>query len=783
MTTKPNIIRGGKAINIGKRLYYIDGKPHELGGVDIGKNLEVEGGEVVEVKDKGLRVYSAQPILNGTSPAKLVMGGIEPDVIFNAQERFKDMNNLNDDGSKKKKMGGLSRSKDYGSKKKPYPNVNKKDFAGGGRSYPIPTKADAIDALKLAGLHGRSDVKAKVYRKYPELKKRVGGTINVNGNVVNKLLFTSSSTGDKKRAKLGTGEPGENPPIVYTDTIVPPIYGMPTIGSVRRFKYPDPNILKIISNPIYNNKSNNNYPSIDVETPAIKYYNPILVRKNNSIDSSIEGIDYNYPIYPNANLLRTVENSPNSISPIELAASGKMIPNKEYEGNDLVYKYTDSYNDLNDANPAYIALHYDDPSNLKVDTTPYAPYQWDDTQFSITPGSISRAETNRNLRGDLGNNGGYDPIEEGILQIRELGTGQSGTPEGFVWRNYTDPSSDESIVNRIPRSRNTEQQLLNWGFTPNKIYKTRRTSTSEQISDEEPSIETSGNNSSNAIPRRRSSNNSNSSTIPSRTIAEMSSTPIGFSKDNTINLPTPNIDIEAIRKNTNDLLAKREADELVRGSFKGITPEDWISLGSNLASSIGSYFVGRNRPSIDLVEPSKPIMQRPTRMVTTYNNRPEVANIEETVKRSIDDIAGNTSSSRTALQRMQRVRNAGTQAINESETRKENIEIQLRNADAVNRQSVNARNISTYNKWLADRQNIRNRQRILDAENRSGRLQNTIDLFTNVNATLQDLLSRLEQRRKFNNTLGYLQSTAPNVDDRIMRDNGVNFNYLRTIGG
>lgn len=82
-------------------------------------------------------------------------------------------------GGKIKKMagGGLSREEDYGSKKKPYPSVSKGDFAGGGRSYPIPTKADAIDALRLAGLHGRADVKAKVYAKYPELKKEFGGTV------------------------------------------------------------------------------------------------------------------------------------------------------------------------------------------------------------------------------------------------------------------------------------------------------------------------------------------------------------------------------------------------------------------------------------------------------------------------------------------------------------------------------------------------------------------------------------------------------------------------------
>lgn len=73
---------------------------------------------------------------------------------------------------RRKKLGGLSRSKDYGSDKKPYPSVKSNDFAGSGRSYPIPTKADARDALRLAGLHGRSDVKAKVYKKYPELKNK-----------------------------------------------------------------------------------------------------------------------------------------------------------------------------------------------------------------------------------------------------------------------------------------------------------------------------------------------------------------------------------------------------------------------------------------------------------------------------------------------------------------------------------------------------------------------------------------------------------------------------------
>lgn len=188
----PIVSRGGTAVPIKKNTFLLKGRKHNTGGIVIGKgknSIEAEGDEVVQITPKQLKVFSAQPILNGNSPAELVQKGAEPSKVFNAQESFKDRNGLNDDGTKKKrnmrtitgkkKLGGLSRKKDYGSDKKPYPSVKSNDFAGGGRSYPIPTKADARDALRLAGLHGRSDVKAKVYKKYPELKnkKAVLGTL------------------------------------------------------------------------------------------------------------------------------------------------------------------------------------------------------------------------------------------------------------------------------------------------------------------------------------------------------------------------------------------------------------------------------------------------------------------------------------------------------------------------------------------------------------------------------------------------------------------------------
>lgn len=178
------ITDGGNAKRIGNNTYLLRGGSHEdinetgqTGiGINVGGNeIEAEGGEVAQRKGNSLRIYSAQPILGGMSPAQAIMRGYNKDKVFNAQQRFKKNNGIKDDGSQQRN-GGLT-SKDRGSSKYPYPSVSSKDFAGGGRSYPIPTKADAIDALRLAGLHGRSDVRSKVYSKYPELRKKArGGT-------------------------------------------------------------------------------------------------------------------------------------------------------------------------------------------------------------------------------------------------------------------------------------------------------------------------------------------------------------------------------------------------------------------------------------------------------------------------------------------------------------------------------------------------------------------------------------------------------------------------------
>lgn len=195
------ITDGGNAKRIGNNTYLLRGGSHEdinetgqTGiGINVGGNeIEAEGGEVAQRKGNSLRIYSAQPILGGMSPAQAIMRGYNKDKVFNAQQRFKKNNGIKDDGSKAQ-VGGY-----YGANYPSplsllsilydkYPSVASKDFAGGNRSYPIPTKADAIDALRLAGLHGRSDVRSKVYSKYPELRKKAenGTSISLGSSYIN----------------------------------------------------------------------------------------------------------------------------------------------------------------------------------------------------------------------------------------------------------------------------------------------------------------------------------------------------------------------------------------------------------------------------------------------------------------------------------------------------------------------------------------------------------------------------------------------------------------------
>ena len=217
-----------------------------------------------------------------------------------------------------------------------------------------------------------------------------------------------------------------------------------------------------------------------------------------------------------------------------------------------------------------------------------------------------------------------------------------------------------------------------------------------------------------------------------------------------------------------------------QGKFKNLTTADWIGLGSNVAGSLASYFASR-RAINKMRGPGQPTLISANKLKTKYNINPQLDRIREDKFEAYRDIDSNTASSRVSLARKQRVRNAAGQAANELYGNKENIETNLINQDKRNQQSVRQFNAQQYNQYI-------DRKAAFDNGIREAKVTNINNLFSGINAGIQDMISRYENRKALNNTIGAMRASAPNVDDRIMRDAGVDYDEFiirkrRKLGG
>lgn len=217
-----------------------------------------------------------------------------------------------------------------------------------------------------------------------------------------------------------------------------------------------------------------------------------------------------------------------------------------------------------------------------------------------------------------------------------------------------------------------------------------------------------------------------------------------------------------------------------QGKFKNLTTADWIGLGSNVAGSLASYFASK-RAINKMRGPGQPTLISANKLKTKYNINPQLDRIREDKFEAYRDIDSNTASSRVSLARKQRVRNAAGQAVNELYGNKENIETNLINQDRRNQQSVRQFNAQQYNQYI-------DRKTAFDNSIREAKVTNINNLFSGINAGIQDMISRYENRKALNNTIGAMRASAPNVDDRIMRDAGVDYDEFiirkrRKLGG
>lgn len=685
----PNVVAGGIAQPLGNNFFYMNGRKHSQGGIDIGPSdktgIEVEGGEVVETNGNELKVYSAQPIINGISPAKLVMGGANPNKVFKAQEDFKDRNKINDDGTIKA-MGGLSRDKDYGSKKKPYPSVAKKDFAGGHRSYPIPTKADAIDALRLAGLHGRNDVKAKVYNKYPELRKKGsnGLIISISGNVKNGLLHSPSSTGGR-HDKLIDGGRRTNPDSLKADRL-----------------WSDRQINKIR----YLTDLRNSTRNIVVPTG----YKVTDIHRTN--EPGRYSLAVNIPNQDSINVNIPLRNLPASNIP---------------KGEEYIEKLIEADRKL----------------NLKSDRSNYTR-GYDGRVYYKSWVSGKSGEIN------YGTNEFYNQTRSGENAL------ENNRPQYYAERKLPLFDDGPAITSGLVRA--------GWSHGNNKGISINNTNIPNL-----PTTKSKGN-----TPRGgRSKSNQSTQSVPTKTL------PTAVYNRN---LPKVEASIPTTLPVSTSTPAKgtTSSDGKGQGKFKNLTTADWIGLGSNMTGSLASYFASK-RAINKMRGPSQPTLISANKLKTKYNINPQLDRIREDKFEAYRDIDSNTASSRVGLARKQRVRNAAGQAANELYGNKENIETNLINQDRRNQQSVRQFNAQQYNQYI-------DRKAAFDNGIREAKVTNINNLFSGINAGIQDMISRYENRKALNNTIGAMRASAPNVDDRIMRDAGVDYDEFiirkrRKLGG
>lgn len=820
---KPNVIRGGRATNIKGNLYYMSGRKHESGGIDIGKNprtgLEVEDGEIVQTSPNGLKVFSAQPILNGNSPAKLVMGGANPAKVFNAQERFKEVNGINDDGTKKKRMGGLSRSKDYGSNKKPYPSVNKKDFAGGGRSYPIPTRADAVDALRLAGLHGRSDVKTKVYKKYPDLKKkRMGGiredyptlagdyygrqeaktikalrnartnpqyqgrnlnlpTLSMNDAYGNLPVTSSNRTAiERTNAKYNT--PAVKPKTKRQSfnsafaaarkqglsefTWNGKQYGTQVAGSTKQKPAQQTTTRSSITS--------NNLPEVTITAPRV----------NSRLINQLEANRY-VPSKPKPIQEHTVKVESNTVSPVKRRSTINDKPGRiGYINNngDVIYGKSGS-NEVGDI----LSTGFDDMIeygrgvfNRKKKVGGRVVTVNGNVKSGLV---ISPSSTGEREKAAVGKD--YDfRIDTTKYKIGDTFE-YKGKQYKVTGRNAAKPIGKridkdvKAAARRDSKGARTDfrDMLERPQYTPDKIESKPKAATTRSTKVERPVQTITTTKQTKVTAPRRGSGKSKSKpaakpaepTKPAPKFADLNTIIQGI---NTRGAQTPTRieprTIEGASTNTGvpDVI---ESPRKRLALFDKLDTNDIIGLAGNIGGTVASAI--NTRKALNNMEaPSEPMYEIPAAMKTHFNIRPQISEINENTRRSMDDITANTASSRVALQRKQRLRNAGQYAKNNLYGQKENIETQLINQDRLNRQRVGSRNTAAYNDWRNRTTQFRNAIR----EQKASSLNN---MFSGINAGLQDMLSRIENRRNYNNTLGIYDATHPNTDKRLFRDKGV----------
>jgi hypothetical protein len=748
----PNVVAGGIAQPLGNNFFYMNGRKHSQGGIDIGPSdktgIEVEDGEVVETNGNELKVYSAQPIINGVSPAKLVMGGANPNKVFKAQEDFKDRNGINDDGTKAK----------YGKEK-------------------YVAKSDNTRVTPIMESPRNSGIKQEDFIYYPE-------TYRIANNTLEKVPA-------RKEVNMTPLEQ------------INPEFDILLDGA---------GVLR----------------GVDKATKVAMALDKNISRTSQkAITKGRDALGY-YSISPNIRYNLSVNNGKKAlgVKPTKLLEA----PRKQLTSNIGKYKYfvniLDSVGkqgldvvDIKDVNSEEFKHIFNTRRHIEQYSKDYSrksrKFGGKDMIVSISGnvknGLIHSPSSTGGLRDKFAVGGtrinrhgrtweydeqigAYVPItNRTINRTSAYPINKSARGETIIGSDYTFRNGRWSKNNNV--NTNTNKPNVDNGNRRPQYYAERKLPLFEDgagitsglvragwshgnnkgVSMNNTNIPSlSATKSSGKTPRGRRSKSSQST----QSISTKTPPTAVYNR----NLPKVEASIPTTLPVSTNTPAQgtKYSDGKGQGRFKNLTTADWIGLGSNVAGSLASYFASKR--AINKMRGSgQPTLISANKLKTKYNINPQLDRIREDKFEAYRDIDSNTASSRVSLARKQRVRNAAGQAVNELYGNKENIETNLINQDRRNQQSVRQFNAQQYNQYI-------DRKTAFDNGIREAKVTNINNLFSGINAGIQDMISRYENRKALNNTIGAMRASAPNVDDRIMRDAGVDYDEFiirkrRKLGG
>lgn len=854
----PNVVAGGIAQPLGNNFFYMNGRKHSQGGIDIGPSdktgIEVEDGEIVETNGNELKVYSAQPIINGVSPAKLVMGGANPNKVFKAQEDFKDRNGINDDGTKAKFGKEKHVAKSDNTRVTPImesprnSGIKQEDFIYYPETYRIANNTlEKVPARKEVNMTPLEQVN-------PEFDILLGGAGVLRG--VDKATKVAMAL-DKNISKVGQKAITKGRDALGYYSISPNIRYNLSVNNGRKALGVKPT--KLLEAPRKQLTSN------------IGKYKDFV----NILDSNGKVIDIPDILQTNIDdtkaFLKTFNkwNARYGYDPIPLSAAknpkqaDKLIKDRLLEHNTFVRGVHETGNEeninnilrrklvkssRNKGNPyqhfiftgdvgkqGFEVIDIVDVNSDKFKGIPYTRDHFGKYTKGYSRKSRKLGGKNMivSINGNVKNGLIHSPSSTGGLRDKFAVGGTRINRHGRTWEYDEQIGAYVPITNRTinrtsayPINKSARGETIvgsNYTFRNGRWSKNNTTNNNVNTNTNKPNVD-NGNRRPQYYAERRlplfedgagitsglvragwsHGNNKgvsiNNTNIPSLSATKSSGkTPRGGrskSSQSTQSISTKTPPTAVYNRNLPKVEASipttlpvstntpaqgtKYSDGKGQGRFKNLTTADWIGLGSNVAGSLASYLASK-RAINKMRGPGQPTLISANKLKTKYNINPQLDRIREDKFEAYRDIDSNTASSRVSLARKQRVRNAAGQAVNELYGNKENIETNLINQDRRNQQSVRQFNAQQYNQYI-------DRKTAFDNGIREAKVTNINNLFSGINAGIQDMISRYENRKALNNTIGAMRASAPNVDDRIMRDAGVDYDEFiirkrRKLGG